>query len=82
MQKGGVDNDYGFVTVNGPLAFQVGDLTPNRVLGPILPVNTWSFVTGVYDASAGEMRLYLNGVLAANKPVTGSGTPRPLSAFT
>ena len=89
IQKGGTNNDYGFITtstagtatptppvanidVNGKLVFKVGDLTPNRVIGPILPVNTWTLVTGVYDASAGRLRLYINGIPAAVESVTGT----------
>jgi RHS repeat-associated protein len=60
------------VDVSGKLVFSVGDLTPNTVVGPILPTNTWTMVTGVYDASAGELRLYLNGTLAAVEKVTGT----------
>jgi RHS repeat-associated protein len=57
---------------NGSIAFQVGDLTPNTLKGPILPLNTWTLVTGVYDAAANRMRLYLNGELVAEQSVTGT----------
>ncbi|MCE9646910.1 MAG: DUF11 domain-containing protein [Chloroflexi bacterium] len=57
---------------NGSIAFQVGDLTPNTLYGPVLPVNTWTMVTGVYDSAAGQMRLYLNGQLVASQSVTGT----------
>jgi hypothetical protein len=80
------DFDYGFITTfsstappanidaNGKLVFRVGDLTPNRVIGPILPVNTWTLVTGVFDVARGELRLYINGTLSAVEKVTGSIT--------
>jgi RHS repeat-associated protein len=57
---------------NGSIAFQVGDLTPNTLYGPILPTNAWTMVTGVYDAAAGQMRLYLNGQPVASQTVTGT----------
>jgi RHS repeat-associated protein len=60
------------IIANGAVAFQVGDLTPNTLYGPILPVNTWTMVTGVYDSAAGQMRLYLNGELVASQAVTGT----------
>ncbi|HET9912421.1 MAG TPA: LamG domain-containing protein, partial [Anaerolineales bacterium] len=82
------DFDYGFITTstsgtatptppanvdaNGKLVFRVGDLTPNKVIGPILPVDTWTLVTGVYDHVKGELRLYINGTLAVVEKVTGT----------
>jgi RHS repeat-associated protein/uncharacterized repeat protein (TIGR01451 family) len=82
------DFDYGFITTstsgtatptppanvdaNGKLVFRVGDLTPNKVIGPVLPINTWTLVTGMYDSTRGELRLYVNGTLAAVEKVTGT----------
>jgi RHS repeat-associated protein len=82
------DYDYGFITTSGAgaatptppanvdadgkLIFRVGDLTPNKVIGPILPVSTWTLVTGVYDSARGELRLYINGTLSAVEKVTGT----------
>ena len=60
------------IDIDGKLVFRVGDLTPNKVVGPVLPTNTWTLVTGVYDSSAGELRLYINGVLASVERVTGT----------
>ena len=60
------------VDPHGQLAFVVSDLSPDRVMGPILPVGQWTLVTGVYDESAEQIRLYLNGVLVAKQEVTGS----------
>ncbi|GAA0581308.1 hypothetical protein GCM10010394_07430 [Streptomyces crystallinus] len=34
--------------------------------------NTWTHLTGVYDATAGEIRLYVNGALKATTPYSGS----------
>ncbi|WP_329401831.1 LamG-like jellyroll fold domain-containing protein [Streptomyces melanogenes] len=34
--------------------------------------NTWTHLTGVYDAAAGEIRLYVNGALKATTPYSGS----------
>ncbi|MFN8414081.1 MAG: LamG-like jellyroll fold domain-containing protein, partial [Anaerolineales bacterium] len=62
----------GNTNLNGSLAFKIGDLTPNTIYGPILPVNTWSMITGVYDATAKQMRLYVNGELVAAQVVTGT----------
>lgn len=36
-------------------------------------LETWTHVAGVYDAAAGELRLYLNGELAKTAPVTATG---------
>ncbi len=82
------DFDYSFITTsttgtatptppanvdtNGKLVFRVGDLTPNKVIGPVLPVDTWTLVTGVYDHANEELRLYVNGTLAATEKVTGT----------
>src|SRR6185436_14344738 len=60
------------IDVNGKLVFRVGDLTPNEVNGPILPADTWTLVTGVYNAADDELRLYINGTLVAVESVTGS----------
>jgi YD repeat-containing protein len=60
------------INANGSIAFQVGDLTPNTLIGPLLPVDAWTLVTGVYDAAANQMRLYLNGELVAVQNVTGT----------
>ncbi|HEX2994517.1 MAG TPA: LamG-like jellyroll fold domain-containing protein [Anaerolineales bacterium] len=60
------------VDTDGKLVFRVGDLTPNKVIGPILPVNTWTLVTGVYDSIKDELRLYINGRLVAVEKVTGT----------
>jgi hydrogenase maturation factor HypE len=35
-----------------------------------LPLNTWSHLAGTYDGAT--LRLYVNGVLAASQPYTGS----------
>jgi Concanavalin A-like lectin/glucanases superfamily len=35
-------------------------------------VNTWTHLTGVYDDAAGEMKLYVNGTLAATTAFTGN----------
>jgi hypothetical protein len=67
VQKGGAARDYGLITVSdqgtptptgpvtvyhdGAIAFQIGDLNPNTLYGPVLPVDTWTMVTGVYDAA-------------------------------
>ncbi|WKZ38421.1 MAG: RHS repeat-associated core domain-containing protein [Anaerolineales bacterium] len=90
VKKGGLSQDYGLITLstqgtptpagpaavnaNGSIVFQAGGLTPSLLAGPILPVNTWTLVAGVYDAAAKEMRLYLNGELVAAQSVTGTLT--------
>ncbi|WP_412539078.1 LamG domain-containing protein [Longispora sp. K20-0274] len=33
----------------------------DTVVGPVAVVNEWTQLTGVYDAAAGQMRLYVNG---------------------
>jgi hypothetical protein len=90
IKKGGAGQDYGLNTVsrqgtatptatpanfsNGSIAFEIGGLSPNQLTGPVLPNNTWTMVTGVYDATAKQMRLYINGDLVASQNVTGSIT--------
>ncbi|MEW6403834.1 MAG: LamG-like jellyroll fold domain-containing protein, partial [Chloroflexota bacterium] len=67
--------DYAFTTAapNGQISFSIGSsVSPGALTGPVLPVNKWTLVTGVYDASANQMRLYINGELAAAQDVTGS----------
>ncbi|MFC7484473.1 LamG domain-containing protein [Luedemannella flava] len=44
------------------------------------PLNTWTQLTGVYDAPAGQIRLYVNGALVASTPFTQSW--RATGAFT
>ena len=39
--------------------------------GPIAKVGEWTHLSGVYDAPAGQVRLYVNGVLAGSAPRTG-----------
>ncbi len=49
-------------------------IAPARVVGPTLPLDTWTMVTGAYDWAEKQIRLYLNGELAAVVTVTGSRT--------
>ena len=39
---------------------------------PIVPANTWSFVTIVHDASSKKRQIYLNGTLEAEDTYTGN----------
>ncbi|MBI5953670.1 MAG: hypothetical protein HY865_18605 [Chloroflexi bacterium] len=64
--------NLGNTDFNGSVAFQVGDLSPSMLYGPILPVNRWTMVTGVYDKDANQTRLYLDGKLVAVQEVTGA----------
>lgn len=51
-----------------------GSQTTNvSLLGPVLPVNKWSFVVATYDGAA--LRLYLNGTLAAQRAYSGGIFP-------
>ncbi|GIG59576.1 hypothetical protein Lfu02_39480 [Longispora fulva] len=47
------------------------------VYGPAVTLNTWTHLTGVYDASAKQIRLYVNGTRVATSgraaPLKGSG---------
>ncbi|MEV0730194.1 LamG-like jellyroll fold domain-containing protein [Polymorphospora sp. NPDC050346] len=44
-----------------------------RALSTSVPqLNTWTHLTGVYDATAGELRLYVNGILEGTAAKTSS----------
>ena len=73
LNKGGASQDYRlYINTNGYLVFHVNGVTPQEVLGPQLPVNTWTHVAAEYDRAANLIKLYLNGALAASKQVTGN----------
>jgi RHS repeat-associated protein len=57
---------------DGSLEFYVAGLTPNTLKGPALPLNKWSYVATVYDSTAKQLKIFLNGVLAAAIDVTGT----------
>lgn len=44
------------------------------------PVDRWTYLTGVYDAADGEIRLYVDGKLADTAPVGGAAGRRSGSA--
>jgi hypothetical protein len=46
-----------------------------------LPVNTWTAVTGVYDAPAQQLRLYLNGQVQAKVNVTAAASMAGTGTF-
>ncbi len=65
--------DYALrVTDSGYLQFYLQDVAPVSINGPILPVNTWTYVTGVYDDQADAISLYVNAQLVSSQAVTGS----------
>ena len=73
VNKGTTAYDYGIhTTEDGFLEFYVADLTPQKITGPIPPVGEWTYVVGVYDAGAEQIKLFVNGVLVASVSVTGS----------
>lgn len=49
-----------------------GGAVHNRVTGPIVQLNTWTHLVGVYDSDADVIQLYANGVLAGTAPRTDS----------
>jgi YD repeat-containing protein len=57
---------------NGYLQFQVEGLTPNNVIGPKLPLNQWNLIYAMYDYGNQQLRIYVNGELAAAASVTGT----------
>ncbi|MBA2393108.1 MAG: DUF5127 domain-containing protein [Ktedonobacteraceae bacterium] len=47
--------------------------TPVRATSPFSPVaNTWYHLVGVYDTANQQIRLYVNGALAATRPVSSA----------
>jgi RHS repeat-associated protein len=88
LNKGGNSQDYRlYINSQGYLVFHINDVVATDVtptvtpispansadlLGPILPVNTWTHIAAVYDPTARQMKLYLNGVLVVSKLVTGT----------
>lgn len=46
---------------------------PVAATGGSAPVNAWVHLVGVYDAAAGELRLYVDGTLVATAPCSCSG---------
>ncbi|MBP7689894.1 MAG: LamG domain-containing protein, partial [Thermoflexales bacterium] len=56
---------------NGTIRFIVGNLSTNLDLSTVsaIPLNQWSHVAGTYDGST--VRIYINGVEAANAAFTG-----------
>jgi RHS repeat-associated protein len=79
--------EYGLWTdANGYLEFHIGKLSPNKVTGPIPPVNKWTHVVGVYDRSEGMIKLFVNGIEVAakyiNYPTVGTGTSTPTKSPT
>ena len=59
------------INPKGQLEFVLFGIAPDRVVGPTLPLDTWTMVTGAYDWAEKQIRLYLNGELAAVVTVTG-----------
>jgi RHS repeat-associated protein len=60
------------IDTTGNLYFSVAGLTPNKINGPQLPINSWSLVQAVYDNTAHQLRLYINGYLVSSVNTTGS----------
>jgi hypothetical protein len=64
------------LTATGKLELQwknTGGTTQTVTGATALTTNTWQHVAGVFDAAAGESRVYVNGALAAR--AAASGTP-------
>ena len=73
LNKGDASQDYRlYINSNRFLVFRINDINPKEVLGPILPLNTWTHMAAVYDRPAGLAKLYVNGTLAASNIVTGN----------
>src|SRR5258708_8323884 len=88
MNKGGTSQDYRlYIDPHGFLIFHIQDLTATNfiptvtptppantadILGPQLPLNTWTHIGAVYDPVAGIMKLYLDGTLVTSKLITGT----------
>ena len=62
---------YASASGGKPMAIVFTNGTQQKLSGPTaLPLNTWTHLAATYDGA--QLRLYTNGVLRANKPVTGS----------
>jgi hypothetical protein len=57
---------------NGQYVFQVVAGGANVVVQSPATANVWTHVAGVFDSVAGTISLYINGSLAAQKPVSGT----------
>ncbi len=62
-----IGHKFAFATENGDSTSAGGV----RAYSTILPsTNTWYHLTGVYDAAAGQIRIYVNGQLQGSAPYT------------
>jgi hypothetical protein len=68
LQYSQADNRWAFARTTADVA----NATPVRALSTAAPsVNTWTHLVGVYDADAGQLRLYVNGVGQSSSGYTG-----------
>jgi hypothetical protein len=62
LQYLGTENHWGFTLPNSDSTFETN--VTARSSQPV-SVDTWTHIAGVYDASARQLRLYVDGVLVA-----------------
>ena len=66
---------YGLRLTGGTLEFMVSSGPSLLTAVSVEPaINTWHHVAGVLDRSAGQMRLYVDGVLKASQPLGALGS--------
>jgi RHS repeat-associated protein len=66
-------DDYYINIVDREVQFHVGGTSSPTVTGPYMSINQWVMVTGVFDPTADQIRLYVNGeLIAVNSGVTGA----------
>ncbi|WP_214416143.1 LamG-like jellyroll fold domain-containing protein [Sphaerisporangium fuscum] len=62
---------WSFSTINGDTDTSTMSQTSSAEPVDCSALNTWTHLTGVYDEPAGQIRLYVNGQLADQRPATG-----------
>ena len=94
-QSGSQCTNYGMYVNNGSFMgsgtgwvvdFDYTSSTVEAYYPATISAGTWYYLTGVYDSSAANLYLYLNGILVAtqatggNVPLSGSGHPLTIGA--
>lgn len=75
------DDQWMFGLYNGRIRFNFKNDEADLRSATTIPIGVWTHVTGVYDASASEMRIYINGALSSklSKSWTIRRTTQPVT---
>jgi hypothetical protein len=77
LRKGDGDNQYRLFEDGGKFAFDISGV--GEVAGPKPEPHKWHHIAGTYDGAV--MRLYIDGVLVAEKPASGKISVTPDSLY-